>query len=118
MLAGVAVVRISSRHGALSYFSGDRNLPWGAIAISNTATISQATARLSCAAHLRPGRQLALVVPVGSWDAFSRHRCGPPLAAGAQYTTAELITLRYGGAPGAWPEKSMRSSAASDSTCC
>jgi hypothetical protein len=36
--AGVAVVRLSSRHGALSYFASDRNLPWWAIAISNTAT--------------------------------------------------------------------------------
>src|SRR5512135_1857796 len=38
MLAGMAVVRLSSRHGAVSYFTSDRNLPWWAIAISNTAT--------------------------------------------------------------------------------
>ena len=38
MVAGMAVVRFSSRHGAVSYFTSDRNLPWWAIAISNTST--------------------------------------------------------------------------------
>src|SRR5262249_25567646 len=38
IVAGIMVMRSASRNGALSYFTSDRNLPWWAIAISNTAT--------------------------------------------------------------------------------
>ncbi len=38
IIAGMGVTRLSSRNGAVSYFTGDHNLPWWAIAISNTAT--------------------------------------------------------------------------------
>jgi hypothetical protein len=38
IVAGIGVVRLASRNGAISFFTGDRNLPWWAIAISNTAT--------------------------------------------------------------------------------
>ena len=38
IVAGMGVSRLASRNGAISYFTGDRNLPWWAIAISNTAT--------------------------------------------------------------------------------
>ncbi len=43
LAAGMWVVRFSSRHGAESYFTSDRNLPWWAIAISNTATYQSGT---------------------------------------------------------------------------
>jgi hypothetical protein len=38
MVAGMGVIRLASRHGAASYFTSDRNLPWWAIVTSNTAT--------------------------------------------------------------------------------
>ena len=100
MLAGVAVVRISSRHGALSYFSGDRNLPWWAIAISNTATYQSGN-----------GAFVMLLLTYGlaaNWLWWASWVLWMPLVAIVWaplwrrmriITTAELITLRYGGAP-------------------
>jgi len=100
MVAGVAVVRLSSRHGAISYFTSDRNLPWWAIAISNTATYQSGT-----------GGFVMLVLTYGlaaNWLWWSSWIIWMPLVAVVWaplwrrmqiITTAELITLRYGGRP-------------------
>jgi len=98
--AGLALVRISSRHGAVSYFTGDRNLPWWAIAISNTATYQSGN-----------GAFVMLLVVYGlaaNWLWWSSWILWMPLVAIVWaplwrrmriITTAELITLRYGGRP-------------------
>lgn len=98
--AGVAVARLSSRHGALSYFTGDRNLPWWAIAISNTATYQSSS-----------GGFIMLVLTYGlaaNWLWWTSWIIWMPAVAIIWaplwrrmkiMTTAELITLRYGGRP-------------------
>lgn len=100
MAAGGAVVRISSRHGAVSYFTSDRNLPWWAIAISNTATYQSGS-----------GAFVMLVLTYGlaaNWLWWASWIIWMPLVAIVWaplwrrmriMTTAELITLRYGGRP-------------------
>lgn len=100
MVAGIAVVRLSSRHGAISYFTGDRNLPWWAIAISNTATYQSGS-----------GAFVMLVLTYGlaaNWLWWATWIIWMPLVAIIWapmwrrmriMTTAELITLRYGGRP-------------------
>lgn len=100
MVAGIAVVRLSSRHGAISYFTSDRNLPWWAIAISNTATYQSGT-----------GGFVMLMLTYGlaaNWLWWSSWIIWMPLVAIIWapmwrrmriMTTAELITLRYGGRP-------------------
>jgi Na+/proline symporter len=98
--AGVAVVRLASRHGALSYFASDRNLPWWAIAISNTATYQSGS-----------GAFVALLLVYGlaaNWLWWASWIIWMPLVAIIWaplwrrmriMTTAELISLRYGGRP-------------------
>jgi len=98
MVAGLAVVRLSSRHGAISYFACDRNLPWWAIAISNTATYQSGN-----------GAFVMLLVTYGlaaNWLWWAAWVLWMPLVAIVWapmwrrmriVTTAELITLRYGG---------------------
>jgi solute:Na+ symporter, SSS family len=100
IVAGIAVARRSSRHGALSYFASDRNLPWWAIAISNTATYQ-------CGS----GAFVMLLVVYGlaaNWLWWSSWIIWMPLVAIIWaplwrrmriVTTAELISLRYGGRP-------------------
>ncbi|HEX3720867.1 MAG TPA: hypothetical protein VH595_23190 [Verrucomicrobiae bacterium] len=100
MLAGLAVVRLSSRHGALSYFTSDRNLPWWAVAISNTATYQSGN-----------GGFVMLMVVYGlaaNWLWWCCWIIWMPLVAIIWapmwrrmriMTTAELITVRYGGRP-------------------
>jgi SSS family solute:Na+ symporter len=100
VVAGTAVVRLSSRHGALSYFTSDRNLPWWAIAISNTATYQSGN-----------GGFVMLLVAYGlaaNWLWWASWVVWMPLVAIVWaplwrrmriLTTAELITLRYGGTP-------------------
>jgi solute:Na+ symporter, SSS family len=100
MFAGMAVVRLSSRHGAISYFTSDRNLPWWAIAISNTATYQSGN-----------GAFVMLLLTYGlaaNWLWWASWVIWMPLVAIIWapmwrrmriMTTAELITLRYGGAP-------------------
>jgi Na+/proline symporter len=100
IVAGMAVVRLSSRHGAVSYFTGDRNLPWWAIAISNTATYQSGN-----------GGFVMLMLLFGlasNWIWWSSWIIWMPLVAIVWapmwrrmriITTAELITLRYGGRP-------------------
>jgi len=100
MVAGSFVVRLSSRHGAVSYFTSDRNLPWWAIAISNTATYQSGN-----------GGFVMLLLTYGlaaNWLWWSSWIIWMPLVAIVWaplwrrmriVTTAELITLRYGGRP-------------------
>lgn len=100
IIAGMGVVRLSSRNGAASYFTGDRNLPWWAIAISNTATYQSGS-----------GAFVMLMVAYGlaaNWLWWSCWIIWMPLVAIIWapmwrrmriMTTAELITLRYGGRP-------------------
>ena len=99
-LAGMAVVRHSSAHGALSYFASDRNLPWWAIAISNTATYQSGS-----------GAFVMLLFTYGlaaNWLWWSSWIIWMPLVAIIWapmwrrmqiITTAEFISLRYGGRP-------------------
>ncbi len=106
MVAGVAVVRFSSRHGAISYFTSDRNLPWWAIAISNTATYQSGN-----------GAFVMLLVTYGlaaNWLWWASWVTWMPMVAIIRapmwrrmriMTTAELITLRYGGKPAAIARK-------------
>jgi solute:Na+ symporter, SSS family len=100
IVAGMAVVRFSSRHGAASYFTSDRNLPWWAIAISNTATYQSGN-----------GAFVMLMLTYGlaaNWLWWASWIVWMPLVAIIWapmwrrmriMTTAELITLRYGGRP-------------------
>jgi solute:Na+ symporter, SSS family len=100
MIAGVAVVRLASRHGALSYFASDRSLPWWAIAISNTATYQSGS-----------GAFIMLLFIYGlaaNWLWWASWIIWMPLVAIIWapmwrrmhiMTTAELISLRYGGRP-------------------
>ncbi len=100
VVAGMAVTRLSSRHGAISYFTSDRNLPWWAIAISNTATYQSGN-----------GGFVMLLVVYGlaaNWLWWASWIMWMPLVAIVWaplwrrmriITTAELITLRYGGRP-------------------
>jgi SSS family solute:Na+ symporter len=100
IVAGMGVMRFSSRNGAVSYFTGDRNLPWWAIAISNTATYQSGS-----------GAFVMLVLTYGlaaNWLWWSCWIIWMPLVAIIWapmwrrmriMTTAELITLRYGGQP-------------------
>jgi len=100
VVAGLAVVRFSSRHGAVSYFASDRNLPWWAIAISNTATYQSGSGAFI---------MLVLVYGLaGNWLWWASWVVWMPLVAIIWapmwrrmqiLTTAELITLRYGGRP-------------------
>jgi len=100
IVAGILVMRSASRNGALSYFTSDRNLPWWAIAISNTATYQSGN-----------GGFVMLMVTYGlaaNWLWWSSWIIWMPLVAVVWaplwrrmqiVTTAELITLRYGGRP-------------------
>jgi Na+/proline symporter len=104
--AGTGVVRLSSRHGAVSYFTSDRNLPWWAIAISNTATYQSGN-----------GLFVAFILTYGlaaNWLWWASWIVWMPLVAIVWapmwrrmriMTTAELNTLRYGGRPAAVARK-------------
>ncbi len=106
VIAGMAVMRVASRNGAVSYFTGDHNLPWWAIAISNTATYQSGS-----------GAFVMLVVTYGlaaNWLWWSCWIVWMPLVAIIWapmwrrmriMTTAELITFRYGGRPAQWARK-------------
>ena len=100
IVAGMGVVRLSSRHGAVSYFTSDRNLPWWAIAISNTSTYQSGNGAFV---------MLLLIFGLaGNWMWWASWIIWMPLVAIVWapmwrrmriMTTAELITLRYGGRP-------------------
>lgn len=100
MLVGLLFSRKASRHGSESYFTGDRDVPWWAIGFSNTATYQSGN-----------GPFLALILAFGlaaNWLWWASWIIWMPLVAVIWarlwrrmriVTTAELITLRYGGRP-------------------
>jgi SSS family solute:Na+ symporter len=103
---GLAYARRSSHKGAEGYFAGDRDLPWWAIGLSNTATYSSGTGAFV---------MLVLVFGIaGNWLWWASWIIWMPLVAIVWarlwrrmqiVTTAELISLRYGGAPAAVARK-------------
>jgi SSS family solute:Na+ symporter len=97
---GLAYARRSSHTGAEGYFAGDRDVPWWAIGLSNTATYSSGTGAFV---------MLVLVFGLaGNWLWWASWIIWMPLVAIVWarlwrrmqiVTTAELISLRYGGTP-------------------
>jgi Na+/proline symporter len=100
LLVGLMFAKRSSTKGADGYFAGDRDLPWWAIGLSNTATYSSGTGAFV---------MLVLVFGLaGNWLWWASWVVWMPLVAIVWarlwrrmqiITTAELISLRYGGAP-------------------
>ena len=99
-VVGLAFARRSSKKGAEGYFAGDRDVPWWAIGLSNTATYSSGTGAFV---------MLVLVFGLaGNWLWWTSWIVWMPLVAIVWarlwrrmqiVTTAELISLRYGGTP-------------------
>ncbi len=97
---GLMFARRSSKKGAAGYFAGDRDVPWWAIGLSNTATYSSGTGAFV---------MLVLVFGLaGNWLWWTSWIVWMPLVAIVWarlwrrmqiVTTAELISLRYGGTP-------------------
>ena len=97
---GLMFARRSPKKGAAGYFAGDRDVPWWAIGLSNTATYSSGTGAFV---------MLVLVFGLaGNWLWWTSWIVWMPLVAIVWarlwrrmqiVTTAELISLRYGGAP-------------------
>ncbi len=97
---GLLFARRSSGKGAAGYFAGHRDLPWWAIGLSNTATYSSGTGAFV---------MLVLVFGLsGNWLWWASWIVWMPLVAIVWarlwrrmqiVTTAELISLRYGGRP-------------------
>src|SRR4051794_26229268 len=99
-IVGLMFSRRSSNKGASGYFAGDRDLPWWAIGLSNTATYSSGMGAFV---------MLVLVFGIsGNWLWWSSWIIWMPLVAIVWarlwrrmqiVTTAELISLRYHGKP-------------------
>jgi Na+/proline symporter len=99
-LVGLMFARRSSKKGAAGYFAGGRDVPWWAIGLSNTATYSSGTGAFV---------MLVLVFGLaGNWLWWASWIVWMPLVAIVWarmwrrmqiVTTAELISLRYGGKP-------------------
>jgi Na+/proline symporter len=99
-VVGLTFARRSSRKGAAGYFAGGRDVPWWAIGLSNTATYSSGTGAFV---------MLVLVFGIaGNWLWWASWIIWMPLVAIVWarmwrrmqiVTTAELISLRYGGTP-------------------
>src|SRR5512139_1471525 len=99
-LVGIWFSRRSSKKGAEGYFTGNRDVPWWAIGLSNTATYQSGN-----------GGFVMLVLAfgiAGNWLWWASWIFWMPLVAiiwarmwrrMGIVTTAELITLRYGGRP-------------------
>ena len=97
---GLYFTRRAARGGATGYFTGNRSLAWWAIGLSNTATYSSGGGGFV---------MLVLVFGlVGNWFWWGAWIVWMPLVAIVWarlwrrmqiVTTAELITLRYGGKP-------------------
>jgi solute:Na+ symporter, SSS family len=106
LLVGLTFARRSSKKGAEGYFAGDRDVPWWAIGLSNTATYSSGTGAFV---------MLVLVFGLsGNWLWWTSWIVWMPLVAIVWarlwrrmqiVTTAELISLRYGGRPAAVARK-------------
>jgi Na+/proline symporter len=98
LAVGLVFTRRASRQGASGYFTGNRSLPWWAIGLSNTATYQSGNGAFV---------MLVLVFGLsGNWMWWASWIIWMPLVAivwAALWrrmqivTTAELITLRYGG---------------------
>jgi Na+/proline symporter len=97
---GLYFTRRAGRGGAAGYFTGNRSLPWWAIGLSNTATYQSGNGGFV---------MLVLVFGLaGNWMWWASWIIWMPLVAIIWarmwrrmriVTTAELITLRYGGRP-------------------
>ena len=95
---GLVFTRRASRQGASGYFTGNRSLPWWAVGLSNTATYQSGNGAFV---------MLVLVFGLaGNWLWWASWIIWMPLVAIVWagmwrrmqiVTTAELITLRYGG---------------------
>jgi len=100
LAVGLVFTRRAGREGASGYFTGNRNLPWWAIGLSNTATYQSGNGAFV---------MLVLVFGLaGNWMWWASWVIWMPLVAVVWaalwrrmriVTTAELITLRYGGRP-------------------
>jgi SSS family solute:Na+ symporter len=98
LAVGLVFTRRAGRQGASGYFTGNRSLPWWAIGLSNTATYQSGNGAFV---------MLVLVFGLsGNWMWWASWVVWMPLVAiiwAAMWrrmqivTTAELITLRYGG---------------------
>jgi solute:Na+ symporter, SSS family len=105
-VVGMLFSRRSSKKGAEGYFTGNRDVPWWAIGLANTATYSSGTGGFV---------MLVLVFGLaGNWLWWSSWIIWMPLVAIVWarmwrrmqiVTTAELISLRYGGSPAAIARK-------------
>lgn len=100
LAVGIWFTRSASKHGAAGYFTGNRSLPWWAIGLSNSATYQSGVGGFV---------MLVLVFGLsGNWLWWTSWIVWMPLV-GIIWaklwrrmqivTTAELITLRYGGKP-------------------
>jgi len=98
LAVGLVFTRRAGRHGASGYFTGNRSLSWWAIGLSNTATYQSGNGAFV---------MLVLVFGLsGNWMWWASWIIWMPLVAIVWagmwrriqiVTTAELITLRYGG---------------------
>jgi Na+/proline symporter len=98
LLVGLYFTRKAGKQGATGYFTGNRDLPWWAIGLSNTATYQSGN-----------GGFIMLIVVfglAGNWMWWASWIIWMPLVAiiwarlwrrMGIVTTAEFITLRYGG---------------------
>jgi solute:Na+ symporter, SSS family len=99
-IVGLWFSRRSSKRGAEGYFTGNRDVPWWAIGLSNTATYQSGNGAFV---------MIALVFGLaGNWIWWASWIVWMPLVAIIWarlwrrmqiVTTAELISLRYGGTP-------------------
>lgn len=106
LVVGLIFMRRSSGSGASGYFIGNRSLPWWAIGLSNTATYQSGNGGFV---------MLVLVFGLtGNWMWWASWIIWMPLVAIIWapmwrrmriLTTAELITLRYGGKAAALARK-------------
>jgi SSS family solute:Na+ symporter len=98
LIVGLIFTRKAEKEGATGYFTGNRSLPWWAIGLSNTATYQSGNGAFV---------MLILVFGLaGNWMWWASWIIWMPLVAIVWarmwrrmqiVTTAELITLRYGG---------------------
>ncbi len=98
LLVGLYFTKKAGKQGAAGYFTGNRSLPWWAIGLSNTATYQSGNGGFV---------MLVLVFGLaGNWMWWASWIIWMPLVAIIWarmwrrmqiVTTAELITLRYGG---------------------
>jgi Na+/proline symporter len=106
LVVGLIFTKKAGKQGATGYFTGNRNLPWWAIGLSNTATYQSGNGAFV---------MLVLVFGLaGNWMWWASWIIWMPLVAIVWarmwrrmgiVTTAELITLRYGGKPSLFARK-------------